>query len=143
MIECDLPHLSNGNWIPPVVHFRISFSSFFFFIPHLKPISSIFKINSESDYFLPFPLLVKAIIISCLDSSTCLAFVLWLLALPRRRQWHPTPVLLPGKSHGRRSLVALALKAGSEPLAPPEKALWLYYKRRTSKTEYRSRPWSD
>ena len=21
------------------------------------------------------------------------------------RQWHPTPVLLPGKSHGRRSLV--------------------------------------
>ena len=25
--------------------------------------------------------------------------------LPWRRQWHPTPVLLPGKSHGRRSLV--------------------------------------
>ena len=23
----------------------------------------------------------------------------------RRRQWHPTPVLLPGKSLGRRSLV--------------------------------------
>ena len=23
---------------------------------------------------------------------------------PRRRQWHPTPVLLAGKSHGRRSL---------------------------------------
>ena len=26
-------------------------------------------------------------------------------ALLRRRWWHPTPVLLPGKSHGRRSLV--------------------------------------
>ena len=25
--------------------------------------------------------------------------------LVRRRQWHPTPVLLPRKSHGRRSLV--------------------------------------
>ena len=25
--------------------------------------------------------------------------------LHRRRQWHPTPVLLPGKSHGQRSLV--------------------------------------
>ena len=24
--------------------------------------------------------------------------------LPRRRQWHPTPVLLPGKSHGWRTL---------------------------------------
>ena len=23
----------------------------------------------------------------------------------RKRQWHPTPVLLPRKSHGRRSLV--------------------------------------
>ena len=28
-----------------------------------------------------------------------------LVLLPRRRQWHPTPVLLPGKSRGRRSLV--------------------------------------
>ena len=25
--------------------------------------------------------------------------------VPRRRQWHPAPVLLPGKSHGQRSLV--------------------------------------
>ena len=27
--------------------------------------------------------------------------------LHRRRQWQPTPVLLPGKSHGQRSLVTL------------------------------------
>ena len=27
------------------------------------------------------------------------------IAFIRRRQWHPTPVLLPGKSHGWRSLV--------------------------------------
>ena len=27
------------------------------------------------------------------------------LKVGRRRQWHTTPVLLPGKSHGRRSLV--------------------------------------
>ena len=26
-----------------------------------------------------------------------------------RRQWHPTPVHLPGKSHGRRSLVGYSL----------------------------------
>ena len=30
----------------------------------------------------------------------------WLSIL---RQWHPTPVLLPGKSHGRRSLVGCSL----------------------------------
>ena len=34
----------------------------------------------------------------CLNFS-CLAINMW------RRQWQPTPVLLPGKSHGQRSLV--------------------------------------
>ena len=29
----------------------------------------------------------------------------WGGKIPWRRKWHPTPVLLPGKSHGRRSLV--------------------------------------
>ena len=34
------------------------------------------------------------------------SFFLWLSIFPLwRRQWHPTPALLPGKSHGRRSLV--------------------------------------
>ena len=32
-------------------------------------------------------------------------YILVYLVWVRRRQWHPTPVLLPGKSHGRRSLV--------------------------------------
>ena len=31
--------------------------------------------------------------------------LLLLSRVSRVRQWHPTPVLLPGKSHGRRSLV--------------------------------------
>ena len=36
----------------------------------------------------------------------CLCFNYYGFTLSfRRRQWHPTPVLLPGKSHGRRSLV--------------------------------------
>ena len=29
----------------------------------------------------------------------------WVGKIPWRRKWHPTPVLLPGKSHGQRSLV--------------------------------------
>ena len=33
-------------------------------------------------------------------SSICASLI-----FDRRRQWHPTPVLLPGKSHGWRSLV--------------------------------------
>ena len=33
----------------------------------------------------------------------CHFVIAWILY--RRRQWHPTPVLLPGKSHGWRSLL--------------------------------------
>ena len=33
------------------------------------------------------------------------ASILWHSAFSQRRQWHSTPVLLPGKPHGRRSLV--------------------------------------
>ena len=48
-------------------------------------------------------------------SSCPISFLLWwnvqcrgknvVMKVKRRRQWHPTPVLLPGKSHGWRSLV--------------------------------------
>ena len=34
------------------------------------------------------------------DHTYCMLPYMW-----QRRQWHPTPVLLPGKSHGWRSLV--------------------------------------
>ena len=30
---------------------------------------------------------------------------MYALTRPLEKQWHPTPVLLPGESHGRRSLV--------------------------------------
>ena len=35
-------------------------------------------------------------------------------ALVRRRQWHPTPVLLPGKSNGRRNLVGCSPRGREE-----------------------------
>ena len=40
-----------------------------------------------------------------------------------RRQWHPTPILWPGKSHGRRSLVGCS-PWGSEELDTTE---WLHF----------------
>ena len=41
----------------------------------------------------------------------------------RRRQWHPTPVLLPGKSHGQRSLVGCS-PWGREEL---DMTAWLHF----------------
>ena len=47
-----------------------------------------------------------------IDSGLLSSGCFWLVGalavihgLLQRRQWHPTPALLPGKSHGRRSLV--------------------------------------
>ena len=56
--------------------------------------------------------------LSCRDNDSswpdaqCLEnhfFSVYLAQYFRRRQWHTTPVLLPGKSHGRRSLVGCHL----------------------------------
>ena len=41
-------------------------------------------------------------------------FYLKCVSIKRRRQWHPTPVLLPGKSHGRRSLVGCSPRGCEE-----------------------------
>ena len=53
------------------------------------------------------PEIITILLISCVvvqSLSRIRLFVTPWTAI-RRRQWHPTPVLLPGKSHGRRSLV--------------------------------------
>ena len=47
-------------------------------------------------YWFPLPPIFNVIFFLSVDVCMC---VCW------RRQWHPTPVLLPGKSHGQRSLV--------------------------------------
>ena len=46
--------------------------------------------------------------------------------LYRRRQWHPTPVLLPGKSHGWRSLVGCS-PWGHEQLDTTERLHFHFY----------------
>ena len=45
----------------------------------------------------------------------------------QRRQWHPTPVLLPGKSHGWRSLVGCSPWGKSKALSSHEKT-WRKFK---------------
>ena len=42
----------------------------------------------------------------CLQGRRCkrCSFSPWVGKIPWRRKWHPTPVLLPGESHGQRSL---------------------------------------
>ena len=39
----------------------------------------------------------------------------WVRKIPWRRKWHPTPVFLPGKSHGQRSLEGYSPQGHKEP----------------------------
>ena len=55
-----------------------------------------------------------------LSPKCCLCFLIYCLG---RRQWHLTPVLLPGKSHGWRSLVGCS-PWGHEELDTTE---WLHF----------------
>ena len=72
-----------------------------------------FSINPSNEYsglisfridWLDHPA-VRGTLQSLLQQHSSKASILWRSAFFQRRQWHPTPVLLPGKSHGQRSLV--------------------------------------
>ena len=82
--------------------------------------------------FLPVTLSVRRMKLALTSKKadvhevTCPHSELWLwymLDMRRRRQWQPTLVLLPGKSHGRRSLV------GYSPLGRKESNTteWLHF----------------
>ena len=74
--------------------------------------------NSSGYSFLVInPLLVVVISLNSFPIILCICSLKW------RRQWHPTPVLLPGKSHGRRSLVGCR-PWGREELDTTE---WLHF----------------
>ena len=45
----------------------------------------------------------------------------------RRRQWHPTPVLLPGKSHGWRSLVGCSPQGCQESNMTQQQQQYIIY----------------
>ena len=74
-------------------------------------------ILSKSLHFLRFSLFLQMQNSTCLIGllcsfklSVCLqcgrpGFDSWVGKIPWRRKWHPTSALLPGKSHGWRSLI--------------------------------------
>ena len=49
--------------------------------------------------------MVERVCLQCMRPG----FYPWVGKIPRRRKWQPTPVFLPAKSHGRRSLAGYSL----------------------------------
>ena len=62
------------------------------------------KRESPGSYVWDWALNPSCSFLSLSTSFDVFIVILLLQLLIRRRQWHPTPVLLPGKSHGCRSL---------------------------------------
>ena len=53
----------------------------------------------------------------------------WVRNIPWRRKWQPSPLFLPGKSHGQRSLVVYSLWCGKRvryDLATKQQQYWFY-----------------
>ena len=65
--------------------------------------------KSSSQYVwkcpLPWILYDTIVVFSALINEKCSHILVCIQLKWGRRQWHPTPVFLPGESHGRRSLV--------------------------------------
>ena len=57
---------------------------------------------------------VKASACNAGDLGSIPGFDPWVGKIPWRRQWQPTPVFLPGESHGRRSLVGYSARGRKE-----------------------------
>ena len=78
------------------------------FVIYLVHCSSSLLILSTLFFTLPFWVSYIIWTLPCELIAFSRNICILMIILPgtiRRRQWHPTPVLLPGKSHGRRSLV--------------------------------------
>ena len=77
--------------------------------------------GSPADLLFPqprFPLINASLVVQRLNLSACNAGDLGLIpglgSFPWRRKWKPTPVFLPGESHGQRSLVGYSPRGRKE-----------------------------
>ena len=60
----------------------------------------------------------------CCAVHPCGLPILYIVVCIWRRQWHPTPVLLPGNSHGQRSLVGCSPSGHEE----SDMTEWLHFR---------------
>ena len=106
--------ISPSNEHPELISFRMDCSSLIWLLPLLASLKVICSCKVLVLFFFwtspsltPFPYTVHGVAKSRIRLSnwTELNKNLFFFKLMYRRQWHPTPVLLPGKSHRRRTLV--------------------------------------
>ena len=73
------------------------------FLSYYRLVSFIFVLPFHSFYYHPNGASLVAQTVKRLPIMPETGFSLWVRKIPWRRKWQPTPVFLPGKSHGERS----------------------------------------
>ena len=90
-------NLVNGDWAP------LHFDKVSWLLDQVSPIVSIWQSLSHFPGASQVALVVKNPPANAGDMRG--GFAPWVGKVPWSRKWKPTPVFLPGKSHGQRSLV--------------------------------------
>ena len=84
-----------------------SFLDFFSQVGHYRVPSRVLVLYSR--FFLVAYFMWASLVSQMVKEFTCNAggpgFDPWVRTIPRKKEWQPTPVFLPGESHGQRSLV--------------------------------------
>ena len=79
---------------------------------------------------------------SACQCRTC-RFYPWVRKIPSRRKWQPTPLFLPGKSHGQRSLVGYSPWGRREVDTPEWLSTHIYTIRTTLSSSGSKKAWSQ
>ena len=122
------------NWTETSLSFTISLS--------LLKLMSIESLTTSDHLILCRPFLKSKVFPWWLRRySICLqcgrpGFDHWVRKILWRRKWQPTPVLLPGKSHGRKSLVGCSPWGGEDGLSDSDMTEWLHFTSKIQKTFY-------
>ena len=91
-----ISHSHRYTYVPSLLNLQATFhpiTPLWVVIEHLLSFPEIYSKCPLAIYFTYSNIYVSMLLSSFVPPS------------PSPRQWHPTPVLLPGKSHGRRNLV--------------------------------------
>ena len=87
-------------------------------VSHIAISSLVGKVKTKFSHYTQPTLCVRENGLRCLSSkeSSCPAGEAgndpWVGKTPWKRKWQPTPLFLPGKSHGQRSLVGYSTGVG-------------------------------
>ena len=108
--------LGNGRTVSSLLEMTISLSLFFFifslFLFGVQPILNFFfYIGVQPIMGFPGGTSGKEVTCRCKRHGSDP----WVGKIPWRRAWQPTPVFLPGESHGQRSLAGYSLWTHKEP----------------------------